>query len=465
MTRHAARILQLILAAALLASCAGLQVRYSTDREIMGLLAGPAPSYPAARFAVLSDTHLYDAGLGVTGKAFQDYMDDDRKLLPQSEELLLQALAMAAESGPQFLIISGDLTKDGEKRNHELMASHLTALAGRGIKTYVVPGNHDILNPDSKSFEGDGTKPEPTVTPEEFAAIYKDFGYGNPIMRDPASLSYVAEPVPGLWLLALASCDYSENQKKGKPETDGRFKQETVGWMETVLTDALRSGKAVIAVMHHGVMEHYIGQEKYYGEYIVDEALTISSMLAAYGVRVVFTGHFHAQDIKRQKSKDGKFLYDVETGSLVGSPDALRIVEIAEPQRMTIHSRFILSLPSYEARGEDFAEFSYNFERSGIAGIAIETLTGLGVPEAEAELLAPQIADAFMAHYIGDEKFLGKEMLKSKGLSFMGGLVVGNRKGLINGLWNDLAPADNDIVIDLGTGEWKEAPAASLRAD
>jgi len=340
------------------------------------------------------------------------------------------------------------------------MASHLTALAGRGIRTYVVPGNHDILNPDSKSFEGDRTMPEPTVTPEEFAAIYKDFGYGNPIMRDPASLSYVAEPVPGLWLLALASCDYSQNQKKGKPETDGRFTQETVGWMETVLTDALRGRKAVIAIMHHGVMEHFIGQEKYYGEYIVDEAPQLSAMLAAYGVRVVFTGHFHAQDIKLQKSKDGKFLYDIETGSLVGSPNALRLVEIAESQSMTINSRFIESLPSYEARGEDFVEFSYNFERTGIAGIAIKTMTDLGVPDVEAELLAPQIADAFMAHYIGDEKFMGKEMLKSKGLSFMGGLVVGNRKGLITGLWNDLAPADNDIVIDLVTGEWKAAPAA-----
>jgi hypothetical protein len=181
-------------------------------------------------------------------------------------------------------------------------------------------------------------------------------------------------------------------------------------------------------------------------------------MFAAYGVRVVFTGHYHAQDITLLKTGSGKFLYDIETGSLVSAPCSVRTVEISRTQSMTVASRFIETLPSYAARGEDFARFSDEFEHSGIAGIAIKTMTGLGVPKEEANLLAPQIADAFMAHYRGDEKFTGTEMLKLSGLSFMGGMVVGNRKDLVTGLWNDLEPADNDIVIDLETGEWKEAP-------
>jgi hypothetical protein len=315
------------------------------------------------------------------------------------------------------------------------------------------------LNPDSKSFAGDASKDEPTVTPEEFSAIYKDFGYGTAVSRDPASLSYVAEPVPGMWLLALASCDYSENMKKGKPKTDGRFTQETIGWIETVLTDALRQKKAVTAIMHHGIMEHYVGQEKFYGDYIVDDAPAVSAMLAAYGVRVVFTGHYHAQDITLKRTEGGKFVYDIETGSLVGSPDAMRIVEISPAQSMTVNSFYIDTLPSYEARGEDFAKSSYDFEHAGIAGIAIKTMIGLGVPDTESKVLSPQIADAFMAHYFGDEKFTGTEKFKLSGLSFMGGLIVGMRKDLVLQLWEDLEPVDNDIVIDLATGAWKAGTA------
>jgi hypothetical protein len=74
------------------------------------------------------------------------------------------------------------------------------------------------------------------------------------------------------------------------------------------------------------------------------------------------------------------------------------------------------------------------------------------VPKAEAETLAPQIADAFIAHYRGDEKFAGTEMLKTTGLSFMGGIVIGMRKDLVTGLWQDLPPADNNATLDLAAG-------------
>ena len=72
-----------------------------------------------------------------------------------------------------------------------------------GIKTFVIPGNHDVRNPSAKYFDGDETIPAEGVAAEEFASIYRDFGYGDDDLRDPNSLSYVCEPVPGLTLLAL----------------------------------------------------------------------------------------------------------------------------------------------------------------------------------------------------------------------------------------------------------------------
>jgi len=452
MRRHRiARAAFLCAAAALAASCAGVRYRYGSDGEIAGLLAKPAAEYPAARFAVFSDPHLYDTALGTEGKAFKDYMDNDRKLLPESGALLDAAIAEVEGLGAGFLLIPGDLTKDGERQNHLLMAQRLAELARKGIRTFVVPGNHDINNPKAMSYGIEGAARVPNVTPEEFAEIYGDCGYREALFRDPGSLSYVAEPVPGLWLLAVDSANYAENAGKASPVTGSGLTQARLDWIESMLAEAVRQGKAVLAMMHHGVVEHYKGQEKYFKEYLVTGWQQFSDMLAAYNVRVAFTGHNHAQDITRKTAAGGKFIYDVETGSLVSHPDPVRGVEILPSQQMTIDSSFVAALP---AQGGDFPAYSRSFFHEKVVLVAIKTMNGLGVPNAESETLAPQIGDAFTAHAAGDERFTGTEMLKLSGLSLMGSVIVGDRKDLVTGLWNDLPPVDNALAIDLGTGAW-----------
>jgi hypothetical protein len=451
------RLLPLFLAAALCVSCASVDYRPPADADTTALLQKPAAAFPAARFAVISDPHLYDTSLGIEGKAFQDYLANDRKLLVESEELLGAAVERVKSLGVQFLLVSGDLTKDGEKQDHELFAKYLGKLKDAGIATYVIPGNHDILNPLAMSFSAAGTTRVPNVTPAEFAEIYKDYGYGSALYRDPTSLSYVAEPTPGLWLLALDSCRYADNPNRKESETDGSFSAATITWMEDVLAKAAQRNIPVIAMMHHGVLEHYKGQVEFYGEYVIKDWEAVSSLLASYHVRMVFTGHYHAQDITVRNWDGGRYLYDCETGSLVSAPNAVRTVTIGADQQLAIDSTFITQLPSFAAAGKDFSDYSKKYLLAGIEGIAIETMKGLGVPADEAKRLAPQISAAFAAHYAGDESFTGTETLTTKGLSFMGGIVVANKKPLVDGLWKDLPPRDNDIRIDLATGAWQPA--------
>jgi Calcineurin-like phosphoesterase len=450
----ATRLIMALAVGSLLVSCAGFHTRFAGDSEISALLARPAASYPVARFAVISDPHLYDAALGVEGAAFQEYMENDRKLLPETREILVEALERVKSLGAGFLLVCGDLTKDGERQDHMLMAEQLAGLKGTGIRAYVVPGNHDILNPHAKSFSPRGAAPVPSVTPAEFADIYGDFGYRDALFRDPDSLSYVAEPVAGLWLLAVDSAHYADNAAKGRPETGGGLTQARIDWMEGRLAEARRRNKAVIVMMHHGVVEHFPGQAKYHGEYLVNGRRDVASMFAAYGVRAVFTGHFHAQDVTLARIGSGGGLYDIETGSLASFPNPVRSVEITESQRMEIRSSFITELPSFAAEGRSFEDFARESLKGNITKIAVKTMRGLGVTETEAATIAPQIAEAYIAHYAGDEMFTGAEMLSSKGFSLMATIVVGSRKDLVAGLWHDLPPADNNLDIDLATGEW-----------
>jgi 3',5'-cyclic AMP phosphodiesterase CpdA len=108
-------------------------------------------------------------------------------------------------------------------------------------------------------------------------------------------LSYVVEPVEGLWVFGLDACRYKENQPGSHPHTDGRFSDETLEWIEAIALKGAEMNKKMIAFMHHGVLEHYKGQERFYGEYIVDDSKKVSKKFAELGINIVFTGHYHAR--------------------------------------------------------------------------------------------------------------------------------------------------------------------------
>ena len=122
---------------------------------------------------------------------------------------------------------------------------------------------------------------------------------------------------------------------------------------------------------------------------------------------------------------------------------------------MNIDSEPITELRSFSRANRDFPGEARNTALRGINDIAVETMVGLGMRESEAARLGGQIAEAFVAHYGGDERFEGNEMIGLRGLSLMGRLVVGTRKDLVYGLWQDLEPPDDRISIDLSTGEWR----------
>jgi 3',5'-cyclic AMP phosphodiesterase CpdA len=438
----------------LVACSAGPSFRYESDSSIRALTEKAAPPYPQTSFIVFSDPHTYATELGTEGKAFEDYLASDRKLLKESTEILESVIEAIRAEKASFVIVPGDLTKDGERASHELFASYLSRLEASGKQVYIVPGNHDIRNGHAFKYVGDKTERVPTVTPEEFTRIYSEYGYQEALYRDAASLSYVAEPQAGLWLLALDSCRYAENQEDSEPITDGRFSSETLHWIEEMLAEAAEQDKAVIAMLHHGIVEHYKGQEKYFGEYLLDDYAAVSKVLATYNVRLVFTGHYHAQDITVKRGpKANKFVFDIETGSLITYPSPYRIVSITASQRATVQTQRVTSIRTHP---DDFQEYALAYIKSGVANIAARAIQSYGVEPAEAENLGQQVAQAFVAHYTGDESLpAGQKAISTHGLSLRGRIVVTIRKGLIQGLWRDLAPPDNNVTIDLSTGEWQ----------
>jgi len=414
-----------------------------------------AVEYPVASFIVVSDLHIYDSNLGTSGKEFEEYIIRDRKLVKEGPEILDSAITAMSNLKASFVLCPGDLTKDGELASHQLAGQYLAKLTASGKKVFVVPGNHDIKNGNSYKYVGDSKERTPNISAEEFVKLYNDFGYKDALQRDSDSLSYVAEPVAGLWLLALDSTRNKENVEDKEPIVDGKFSPNTLKWIEGRLGEAAKAKKAVIVLMHHGVLEHYAGQQKNYGDYIVDDYNDISRLFAAYNVRMVFTGHYHAQDITEMQWTNGgqKFLFDIETGSLVTYPCPYRVVEMSADQQVAIRTERVTTIKSHP---QDFTVYAKDYLEKGIAGIATYTLKGYGVDQAEAEKLSTQIAKAFVAHYSGDESLpSGQEMIQEQNLTPLGWVVIQMRKDLVYGLWKDLPPTDTNATLNMKTGAWK----------
>ena len=400
--------------------------------------------YPDISFAVISDAHIYNLSLGTTGKAFEESMNSDRKLMLDSVDLLDYAIKTILDSDARFVLISGDLTKDGELINHRLMAEKLKTFRDAGIPVYVVPGNHDINNPDAVSFSGDSTSPVPSINAEEFAQIYGDFGYNAAIMRDDNSLSYVAEPVQGLWLLALDDCRYREN-KPGKHEiVSGKIDQKTADWIGTALQEAYKRNKAVMVMMHHGIVESWKGKAKLHPDYLIKGFKDFGKFLASWNVKFAFTGHYHAQDVTRGDFGD-KFLYDIATGSLSTAPCPIRFVEIKN-NAVNIHSETIIDKlhpgTNFAAKGRDLVTNVVKLE-------AVKKLRKYKVSVKDAEYIGDKIGAAFVAHYAGDEDPSQRPDFDKSKLGLWGRFIYGRQKYAFDGLWADLPPADNNVSFKL----------------
>jgi DNA-binding beta-propeller fold protein YncE len=407
-----------------------------------------APGPVAPIFAVISDPHFYDASLGVTGSAFEDYLAQDRKMIRESEAILASSVTTIKAKKPDFVIVSGDLTKDGELTSHQKFAGYLARLEAAGIKVYVCPGNHDVNNPHAYSYSGDAKTPTATVSPAEFESIYANFGYGEAVYRDPASLSYIAEPVNGLWLFSIDSCKYEDNLTTGHPETSGAIRPETLTWVLEKLAEARSSGKSVIAFMHHGVTEHYTGQSTAFADYVIDDWSDVSAKLAYAGLRLVFTGHYHANDITETTPGVGRpTLFDVETGSLVTYPSPIRMVSLHNDQA-SIHTEYVSKI-SYNTGGKTFPDYAGDYLYEGLYGIAVDALMyDYGLPEAYAWYYAPYIADAFMAHYAGDESPTSDTWAFIGSLLYSGDATMEFLGQSLGSLWTDLAPADAFGLLD-----------------
>ena len=306
-------------------------------------LAAEKPQDMNLRIAVMSDLHYLSPDMIADTEDFEHAFNSDRTLLKESSSVLHEMLERVRADKPDILLVSGDLTKDGEQECHAALAKQLQQLQQDipGLKIYVINGNHDIRNYNAKNFNtADGKAVPATRThPEDFKRIY-DFVYSDPTViatftpaagNEAGSLSYVARPVEGLTVIAMDTCRYSsDNTSNGddEHETSGAISADLEKWVIEQTAAAKARGDLVIGLEHHGLVPHFDVEPTILPMYLVNGYERIAQEYADAGMSAVFTGHMHAVDIAAMTTKAGNTFYDIETGSALTYPCPIRFVDL-----------------------------------------------------------------------------------------------------------------------------------------
>ena len=273
------------------------------------------------KMVVLSDPHVMAPSLLESdGTAWTNYLNKERKMVDNSQLLYDEMMTRIMTASPDLVLITGDLTKDGEQVSHEYVISKLNELRASGIQVLVIPGNHDRgANRNAVYYNGVSTTAAAVADNDWFAEHYVNYGYGNSSEREETTLTYACEPIDGLVVIGIDS---------GRR---GIVSSTTLNWVKEKAETAKANGKRVIAMMHHPLMPHFTGVNTFESSAVVQNYGTVRNTLADAGIRVVFTGHFHTSDIAKDWNDDMKReIYDVNTGSLIAYPCDYRVVTMSD---------------------------------------------------------------------------------------------------------------------------------------
>lgn len=256
----------------------------------------PEPPYIPPVIMMASDLHYMSGTTHDDGEAFQKMVrSDDGKISSYSEEMIDTLLAEAVENQVSVLVLSGDITLNGERENHERLAEKLRKVQEAGVPVAVIPGNHDINNKNAATYFGDQRETaEYLRSGEEFLEIYHEFGYDQSPNRDPDSLSYVFPVDEKHWLLMLDTCRYEDEN-----HVSGRLKPETLAWLEVHLKAARDHHIQVLPVGHHNLLSE---SRLYKTECTMDHYEEVTALFERYEVPLYVSGHLHAQRIKKHKA-------------------------------------------------------------------------------------------------------------------------------------------------------------------
>ncbi|KGO91853.1 metallophosphoesterase family protein [Flavobacterium subsaxonicum] len=181
-------------------------------------------------------------------------------------------------------------------------------------------------------------------------------------------VSYVVEPIDGLWLLAIDGNVYIPKNANGSASDPKNYKGADLGynnvlsnkkhlidWVKKIADEAKKQGKTLIAFSHYPMVEFnddaspeieaLMGKGKWQLDRVPEEE--VAQTFADAGLKIHFGGHMHINDTGIRTSAKGNTLVNVQTPSLAAYIPAYKLLTIKPNNVVEIETITIDSVPRF----------------------------------------------------------------------------------------------------------------------
>ncbi len=430
-----------------------------------------------ASFYILTDTHYVSKQIFTPeSRSFARREKGDQIALRASAEILRSFIEkINADPDTDAVLITGDLVNGGDRASHEDFIKELKALTDAGKRVFVTTATHDYcgMGDDENFFTAcryteDGTEPTPCVRKRELDGLYRDFGPAQSDSVDEESGSYSLKLFEGVRLIALND---NGNGRSHCGLFDAGF-----AWLENEISKANAAGERVLLAVHHPVIAPWDVFAKAVEFEVFGGYKRLWKLMCETGVRVVFTGHTHVQNIRRFEDEQGRSFYDVSTTAAVAAAGCMRKVTLsADRAECRVETVRLDKIKDFDTGGKSFYDYVYGLNFIG----AIERALPWALKDWDrflAEGEGPLPADQLNKHKAlvkAGLRFAGK--LKMRSVAKFGRKYGGITKDEINALGDEKAlPVLFEILKHIfpgnapygpETNEYKALRGAVLRAE
>ena len=191
-------------------------------------------------------------------------------------------------------------------------------------------------------------------------------------------VSYLVEPIDGLWLLALDANVYLPKENSSGFNGAGigynevlTHKRHLVRWTENIVKEAERLGKTLIAFSHYPMVDFNDGASediknlfgnKAFQAYRIPSKL-VGQTFADIGLKVHVGGHMHLNDTGQFATEQGNTLVNIQSPSLAAYVPAYKIITVKDSHQLQVETVVLDTVNGYNTFF-DLYEKEYVFLKS-----------------------------------------------------------------------------------------------------
>ncbi|MGM9940859.1 MAG: metallophosphoesterase family protein [Bulleidia sp.] len=298
---------------------------------------------------VATDLHYISDSINDKGPAFEKVnTGSDGKYMKYGTQIVNAFIEEVIDTKPDVLVLTGDLTFNGERASHNDLINMFETVESHGITVNIIPGNHDIENMYARAYVDDHQEFTSSISKDDFRQMYSPFGYEQALYKDTESFSYISKVNSDTWFLFL---DVNATDEVN------HVSDTTLQWLNDVLKQAQEHRIHVISFTHQNLLQ----QSNFKTGFVIEQRDAVTDLYEKFNVQLNLAGHLHFQ----HQTQEGNLL-ECDTSSLVVAPIQYGVMEVTD-KGVSYHTQSV-DMQAYSQRHslndpvyDDFITYAQEF--------------------------------------------------------------------------------------------------------